>query len=57
MTVSICSMFNADQICMDCKDEEEAHPDYEKARAAESAACLAKNYNFRGIGLPADLRR
>ena len=48
--VTIGSMFNMQHICLDCKAEEEAHPDYEKARAADEEACKRGDYNFPGIG-------
>ena len=52
---STCSTFNTEQICMDCKDKETRHPAYERARAAEAAAVRLGNYNFPGVGKPADL--
>ena len=48
-------MFNTEVICMDCKAKEEKHPDYEAAREAEAAQVRAGNYNFAGVGKPADL--
>ena len=54
-SIRILSMFNTQDICPDCKDAEEAHPDYQKACDAEHAAVLDGNRNFLGIGLPADL--
>lgn len=53
---SIGSVFNTEQICMDCKALEEKHPDYERARAVELEAVRNGNFNYPGIGLPADLR-
>lgn len=50
------SWFNTQQICLACAEKERAHPDYERARAAENEAVRAGNYNFPGVGLPADLR-
>lgn len=50
------SMFNAQEICMECKKREEQHPDYQRACDAERAACAMGDYNFPGIGLPEDLR-
>ena len=47
------SMFNTDNICMACKDEERKHPRYKEALEAEYAACKAGNMNFAGIGWPA----
>jgi hypothetical protein len=52
---TICSMFNTDMVCRDCKRKEEAHPEYENARSAEMAAVQSGDYNFPGIGKPADL--
>jgi len=52
----IMSTFNTDTICMDCKRKEEAHPSYGRARRAEEEAFMRGNRNFRGIGLPSDLR-
>jgi hypothetical protein len=49
------SMFNVDIICMGCKDIEAHHPDYPKAAKAEYDACEKGDYNFGGIGKPADL--
>jgi len=40
---------------MECEDKEKAHPLYQKAVEAESAAVRQGNYNFEGIGKPADL--
>lgn len=48
--MSIMSMFNTEEICMECKDIEERDPRYEEARAADEAAIRAGNYNFPGIG-------
>jgi len=53
--VSIVSYFNVDEICMDCSEKERAHPHFSKAQKAEEAACRRGEYNFPGIGLPADL--
>lgn len=50
------SRFNTDIICPDCERKEKAHPKYPEAEAAELAAVKAGNYNYPGIGLPADLR-
>lgn len=52
---SIMSMFNTEILCMDCKDKEKKHPDYDKARKIESEEVMAGNYNYAGIGKPADL--
>ena len=53
--VSIMSKFNTETICLDCKIREERHPDYARADRAETAAVRSGNYNFAGIGAPADL--
>jgi hypothetical protein len=50
------SIFNEETICLPCKSEERIHPDYKKASDAEIAECKKGNYNFKGIGLPADLK-
>jgi len=49
------SYFNTDTLCLDCEAEEQVHPDYETAKAAEEEAVRAGNFNFRGIGKPPDL--
>ncbi len=54
---SIGSMFNVEQICMECMNRERAHPLYAEAVRAETEACRRGNYNFPGIGLPPELRR
>lgn len=51
---SICSMFNTQTVCFPCKELEEAHPEYEAARKAEQRAVQRGDYNFPGVGLPAD---
>ncbi len=50
--VLICSKFNTEMICLDCKDVETFHPDYHAADLVEVAACRAADYNFCGVGLP-----
>lgn len=53
------SVFNTETICVgvpdSCKERERRHPKYEEARAAEVAAVRGGNFNFPGIGRPADL--
>lgn len=49
------SRFNVDIICLDCQAKEKAHPRYAEAAAAELAEVKRGNYNFPGIGKPADL--
>jgi hypothetical protein len=51
MSIHTVSMFNTDEICLDCKDAETKRPDYQQARDAEAAACRRGDYNFKGIGL------
>ena len=53
---SVGSMFNMQVICFECKDKEEAHPDYQRARDTELEAVKRGEMNFAGIGLPSDLR-
>lgn len=53
--VSITSMFNTEEICVDCKQKERQHPMYETARETERQAVLNGDYNFPGIGKPDDL--
>jgi hypothetical protein len=53
------SWFNTQTICIgpdSCDTREMAHPRIGEARAAEAAAVKQGDYNFPGIGLPADLR-
>ena len=50
------SMFDTDMCCPKCIETEKAHPDYKKARDVELEQLHQKNYNFPGIGLPADLK-
>jgi hypothetical protein len=40
---------------MACIDKEQKHPKYAEAREAEYNAVRSGNYNYRGIGKPADL--
>ena len=48
--VSIMSMFDETQICMECKDAEVLSPRYKEAQDAELAAVQSGNYNSKGIG-------
>lgn len=52
---TICSTFNTEQICMACKSQETRHPEYEAACRAEHEAVEHGEFNFPGIGKPADL--
>ena len=49
------SQFNTDIICMACKEKERLHPKYREAADAEHVAIRGGDYNFKGIGAPADL--
>lgn len=55
MNTYIMSMFNIQEICVDCEEKERKHPNYPKAVQAEHSACISGNFNFPGIGLPNDL--
>jgi len=46
----IMSMFNTQEICMECKEKEMQDPRYKEARDAEMAAVRSGNYNYKGIG-------
>lgn len=46
----IMSMFNTQEICMECKAAEEKDPRYEEARRREMEACKRGDFNFKGIG-------
>lgn len=48
--VRIMSVFNTDDICMECKEAEKKHPRYQEAREAEADAVRRGDYNFPGIG-------
>ena len=50
------SYFNTQEICVECDEAERKHPEFEKARKAEHDQVGKGNYNFAGIGLPADLK-
>ncbi len=49
------SMFNTQICCSKCIERERAHPDFPKAREAEQKSIENGDYNYSGIGLPADL--
>jgi len=44
------SMFNTEDICMDCKTEEKKDPRYVAAVKADEDAIRSGNFNFKGIG-------
>jgi hypothetical protein len=50
-SVHIMSMFNTEEICMDCKAEEKMRPDYKDAVETDNAAIRKGDYNFPGMGL------
>jgi len=50
-SVHIMSMFNTEEICMDCKVLEEMRPDYRDAVETDQQATRRGNLNFPGIGL------
>lgn len=45
------SMYNADCLCMKCKEVERQRPDYKEAHDADIEAIRKGDYNFAGIGL------
>lgn len=54
--ITTMSMFSTQVICMDCKDREYMHPDYDKAVEADREASRNGIRNFPGIGEPEDLK-
>ena len=48
------SYFNTDHCCLPCLEEEQKHSLYQTAKKIESQEVAKGNYNFEGIGLPAD---
>ncbi len=56
LSARIMSIFNTDTLCLHCKRKEQAHALYPKAKQAEQEAVLRGDRNFKGIGLPLDLR-
>lgn len=52
--VSTMSMFNIQEICVECKAAETERPDYQRAVEAEWAAVAAGDLNFPGIGLSSE---
>jgi len=49
------SIFNVQMICPRCEKREKAHPQYASAKETEMQEVRKGNYNFPGVGLPADL--
>jgi hypothetical protein len=48
---TIMSMFNTEEICMECKEAEKQRPDYDAAVKADEAAIRSGDFNFKGISL------
>ncbi|MDB4278275.1 gamma-glutamylcyclotransferase [Deltaproteobacteria bacterium] len=51
-SVTQMSLFNTDDLCPRCEQEERYHPDYHYAKIIEYAATKAGNLNFPGVGWP-----
>jgi hypothetical protein len=49
--VHIMSMFNTEEICLECKAAEELRPDYKDAVETDNAAIRRGEHNFPGMGL------
>ena len=49
------SMFNTQQVCIDCIEREQNHPKYSEAREAVIKEEEKGNYEYQGIGCPSDL--
>jgi len=45
------SFFNTEDICTDCKTDEQQFPGYANARAQEEKAVFCGDYNYPGVGL------
>lgn len=54
-TCTIMSYFNTDILCMECADKERRHPKYMEAKQIETDHVKRGDWNFKGIGKPADL--
>jgi nitrate/TMAO reductase-like tetraheme cytochrome c subunit len=50
-SVHIMSMFNTEEICMECKDAEKLRPDYREAIHTDSAAIRRGDYTLSTIPL------
>ena len=50
------SFFNTDMLCNPCETKEKSHPKYSEAKEKELEELQRGNYNFRGIGLPEELK-
>jgi hypothetical protein len=49
--INVMSMFNTEEICMDCKALEKMRPDYKDAVETDSQAIRRGDCNFPGMGL------
>lgn len=49
------SYFNTQMICLDCEKLEREHKEFKRAQEAEEAQVRVGNFNYGGIGKPADL--
>jgi len=49
------SYFNTQQICFACSKIEREHPAFEEAQRVENEAVKRGDFNYPGVGLPADL--
>lgn len=49
------SWFNTDMICGQCREKEQAHPQYAEAKRIELEHTMRGDYKFPGIGKPEDL--
>lgn len=49
-SIYIMSMFNTQEICLDCKDQERQDPRYQEALKAERESLQHGERNFPGIG-------
>ena len=51
------SWFNTQMICPRCESIESRHPKFKEAKQADQIQVLKGNYNFKGIGLPNELKK
>ena len=43
------SWLNQDMLCLDCKEKEKSHPQYEEAKRVELEQVKNGNYNYPGL--------
>lgn len=55
ISAHVMSFFNTDILCIPCSIVEQAHPEYQKAKADELSQVQKGNFNYAGIGKPSDL--